>query len=110
MANSSINAIPTLPTSPAKHFALPLGLKLKNEKSLVGQINIAKALLANNPNQLLTVCEKEVNNLSPEEFPFSIIAGAKEKATPLQINRWKKIGQKLVAKCEDKDMAKQMEQ
>ena len=87
-----------------------VGLKLKNEKSLVGQINIAKALLANNPNQLLTVCEKEVNNLSPEEFPFSIIAGAKEKATPLQINRWKKIGQKLVAKCEDKDMAKQMEQ
>ena len=75
-----------------------VGLKLKNEKSLVGQINIAKALLANNPNQLLTVCEKEVNNLSPEEFPFSIIAGAKEKATPLQINRWKKIGQKLVAK------------
>ena len=28
----------------------------------------------------------------------------------MHINRWKKIGQKLVAKCEDKDMAKQMEQ
>lgn len=87
-----------------------VGLKLKNEKSLIGLINIAKAFLANNPNQLLTVCEKEVNNLSVEEFPFSVIAGAKEKATPLQINRWKKIGQKLVNKCEDKEMAKQIEQ
>ena len=34
MANKSINAIPTLPTSPAKHFALPLGLKLKNENTI----------------------------------------------------------------------------
>ena len=42
MANKSINAIPTLPTSPAKHFALPLGLKLKNENTITANKMISR--------------------------------------------------------------------
>ncbi len=84
-------------------------LKLGNEKSLLAQLNIVKAYLSKNPNQLLIVCEREANNISLQEFPLMLVANAKKTATPLQLNRWKKLCQKLLTNCPDKEMASKFE-
>ena len=77
-------------------------LKLANQKTLLGSINIAKAVLAKNPNQLLTVCEKEINQMPAEEFPYYVLVyNAKGTATPLQMSRWIKLGKKVVANAQD---------
>lgn len=84
-------------------------LGLSNEKTLLSTVNIAKALVGGNQNQLLTVCEKEVNQMKGEDFPIMVIYNAKDKATPAQLARWIKISKKVVKNCENPDYGKRLE-
>lgn len=86
-----------------------VALKLSNEKSLLATANIAKAVLGGNQNQLLTVCEKEVSQMTGEEFPIMVAYNAKAKATPAQMSRWMKVCQKVIANCQNPDYAKRIE-
>ena len=86
-------------------------LKLDNGKSLLAQVNIAKAVLADKQDQLIAVCEKELSQMPAEEFPyFMVVYKAKEKATPAQMDRWIKLGKKVVAKAQDPKFKEGMEQ
>lgn len=86
-------------------------LKLDHGKSLLSQVNIAKAVLADKPDQLITVCEKELSQIPAEEFPyFMLVYKAKEKATPAQMARWIKLGKKVVTKAQDPKFKESMEQ
>lgn len=85
-------------------------LKPGNEKVLLSNINIAKAVIGGNPAQLLAVCEKEMKQLPEGEFLYAPLAvAAKAKATPAQIARWIKMGQQLLAQAQDVEYKKQLE-
>lgn len=80
-------------------------LQLKDNERLTAFLNIAKALSSGDQNQMLAVCEKELEHIPAENFPMEMVANVKDKATPEQAAQWEKICRKVVAKCEDKKMA-----
>lgn len=85
-----------------------IALKLSDQKNLIAQLNIAKAVLSGNMNTILTICEKEVPLLPIEEFPLMLAFQAKEKGTPAQLNRWVKLCKKVADSSDNKPYAARM--
>lgn len=84
-------------------------LWLTNGKALIANANIAKAALSRNQNQLLSACEKELAQMTGEQFPYYIVYHLpKDKLTPALLNRWNKLLDKVVAKCTSKEYAEQL--
>jgi hypothetical protein len=76
-------------------------LKLSNQQVLFSNLKIAKAVLANSQNQVLTISEKEVDRLPAEYFPYVALINYHDRiATPVQRNRWIKLGKKLLNKVQ----------
>lgn len=87
-----------------------LTLKLGNEKVLLANINIARAVITKDADRLLAVCEKEVTRMPAEDYPYiPLVWTVKEKATPLQARRWIKIGEQLHAKSQSEEYKRKLE-
>lgn len=84
-----------------------IGMKFTQEKSLLANANIAKAVLSENPARILSVCEQEAGNLTVMDFPLRLVFSI--TPTPAQKSRWVKLYKKLAASCEEDRMRQVMD-
>lgn len=82
-----------------------VGLKLDGEKSLLANVDLAKAIVSHNPSQIMLVCEKAAVELPADEVPYLNASYFIQDFTPAQQARWIQLGKKLQAKCKDVRLA-----
>ena len=76
-------------------------LGLGDDKNLCSNLRIAQAILTKNQNKILTVCEKEVDKVDPQKFPYmALLHLYRESATPAQKARWIKLGEKVAERIQ----------
>ncbi len=76
-------------------------LQLEGIESLFPKINIAKAFVAGEKNQIFKACMKEMKRLNPEDYPITLLQKMSSDWTNKQNNAWKKQVRKGMEKIDN---------